>query len=74
MLIVGGGLAGQAAAATVATEGNGAKALLLEKGALVLGDGDSPFSAGRVLWTDDEHAEGFRQYLDELRGEGSSGD
>ncbi|MBD9214083.1 MAG: FAD-binding dehydrogenase, partial [Senegalimassilia anaerobia] len=44
VLIVGGGLAGQAAAATVATEGNGAKALLLEKGALVLGDGDSPFS------------------------------
>ena len=69
VLIVGGGLAGQAAAATVATEGNGAKALLLEKGALVLGDGDSPFSAGRVLWTDDEHAEGFRQYLYELRGE-----
>ena len=35
VLIVGGGLAGQAAAATIATEGNGAKALLLEKGALV---------------------------------------
>ena len=69
VLIVGGGLAGQAAAATVATEGNGAKALLLEKGAMTLGQGDSPFSAGRVLWTDDEHAEGFRQYLYELRGE-----
>ena len=35
MLIVGGGLAGQAAAATVATEGNGAKALLLEKGYVI---------------------------------------
>lgn len=31
--------------------------------------GRQPFSAGRVLWTDDEHAEGFRQYLYELRGE-----
>lgn len=69
VLIVGGGLAGQAAAATIALEGEGTKALLLEKGALVLGDGDSPFSAGRVLWTDDEHAEGFRQYLYELRGD-----
>ena len=69
VLIVGGGLAGMASAVTVATEGNGAKCLLLEKGSLTLGDGDSPFSAGRVLWTDDEHAEGFRQYLYELRGE-----
>ena len=69
VLIVGGGLAGMASAVTVATEGNGAKCILLEKGALTLGDGDSPFSAGRVLWTDDEHAEGFRKYLYELRGE-----
>lgn len=69
ILIVGGGLAGQAAAAVVALEGNGAKALLLEKGSMILGDGDSPFSAGRVLWTDDAHAEGFRQYLYELRGD-----
>ena len=69
VLIVGGGLAGMASAVTMATEGNGAKCILLEKGALTLGDGDSPFSAGRVLWTDDEHAEGFRKYLYELRGE-----
>lgn len=69
ILIVGGGLAGQAAAAMVAMEGEGAKALLLEKGAMSMGDGDSPFSAGRVLWTDDAHAEGFRQYLYELRGD-----
>ncbi len=69
VLIVGGGLAGMASAVTVATEGNGAKCILLEKGALTLGDGDSPFSAGRVLWTDDEHAEGFRKYLYELRGD-----
>ena len=69
ILIVGGGLAGQAAAAVVALEGDGAKALLLEKGSMTLGDGDGPFSAGRVLWTDDAHAEGFRQYLYELRGD-----
>ena len=69
VLIVGGGLAGNAAAATVALEGNGAKALLLEKGTSEIGMGNSPFSAGRVLWTDDEHAEGFRKYLYELRGE-----
>ncbi|MCR5582123.1 MAG: FAD-binding protein [Eggerthellaceae bacterium] len=69
VLIVGGGLAGHAAAATVATEGQGAKCLLIEKGCSPLGFGDSPFSAGRVLWTDDEHAEGFRSYLYELRGD-----
>ena len=69
ILVVGGGLAGMAAAATVALEGEGAKCVLLEKGELTLGDGNSPFSAGRVLWTTDEHAEDFRQYLYELRGE-----
>ena len=39
VLVVGGGLAGMAAAVTVATEGDGATCLLLEKGASELGDG-----------------------------------
>lgn len=69
ILIVGAGLAGQAAAATIAFEADGTKALLLEKGESELGNGNSQFSAGRVLFTDDEHAEGFRQYMYELRGE-----
>ncbi len=37
VIVVGGGLAGLAAAVTVATEGNGAKCLLLEKGPLETG-------------------------------------
>lgn len=69
LLIVGGGMAGISAAVACAIEGKGAKCLLLEKGSMTLGDGDSPFSAGRVLWTDDAHAENFRQYMYELRGD-----
>lgn len=68
VLIVGGGLAGMASAITVAQEGDGASCVILEKGTNPTGSGDSPFSAGRVLWTDDDHAEGFRRYLYELRG------
>ena len=53
VIVVGGGLAGLAAAVTVATEGNGAKCLLLEKGPLETGGGNSAFAAGMVLWTKD---------------------
>ncbi|MEG2533715.1 MAG: FAD-binding protein, partial [Gordonibacter sp.] len=49
VVVVGGGIAGQAAALTVATEGNGAKCLLIEKGATP--SGNSPFCKGDAIWT-----------------------
>ena len=67
VIVVGGGLAGLAAAVTVATEGNGAKCLLLEKGPLETGGGNSAFAAGMVLWTKDP--DNFAEYVRELRGE-----
>lgn len=67
VIVVGGGLAGMASALTVALEGNGATCLLLEKGDKELGSGNSQFSAGSVLWTND--VENFFEYLKELRGD-----
>lgn len=67
VIVVGGGLAGLAAAVTVATEGNGAKCLLLEKSPLETGGGNSAFAAGMVLWTKDP--DNFAEYVRELRGE-----
>lgn len=52
VVIVGGGAAGNAAAVTVATEGNGATCTLLEKGTQMLGN--SFFSAGRCIYADDK--------------------
>ena len=66
VLVVGSGMAGLAAAVTVATEGGGATCLLLEKGKSELGGGNSQFSSGYVLWTEDP--ENFLKYMKELRG------
>ncbi len=67
VVVVGAGLAGMAATATVALEGAGATCLLLEKSAAELGGGNSQYSAGMVLWTND--TEKFTEYLKELRGD-----
>lgn len=67
VVVVGGGLAGLASAVTVATEGEGASCLLLEKGPLETGNGNSAYAAGMVLWTKDES--GFAEYVRELRSE-----
>ncbi|WP_449315145.1 FAD-dependent oxidoreductase [Rubneribacter sp.] len=66
VVVVGSGLAGLATAATLATEGDEVSVLLLEKGASAQGNGNSIFSSGVFLATDDE--EGFYQYLREMRG------
>ena len=66
VIVVGGGLAGRAAALTVVSESD-ATCLLLEKSANTNGGGNSKFSAGRVLWTDD--TESFASYLKEMRGD-----
>lgn len=67
VVVVGAGLAGMVSAATVALEGNGATCLLLEKSQAEMGGGNTPYSAGMVLWTRD--VEGFTEYLKELRGD-----
>lgn len=67
VIVVGGGLAGLASAVTVATEGDGASCLLLEKGALETGGGNSAYAAGMVLWTNQR--DNFLEYLKELRSE-----
>lgn len=66
VIVVGRGLAGLAASVTVATEGKGATCLLLEKGALETGNGNSAFAAGMVLGTKEK--DNFAQYLREMRG------
>ena len=53
VVVVGGGLAGMAAAVTVGKEGNGATCLLLEKGDAETGSGNSIFAAGMVLGSKD---------------------
>lgn len=65
VVVVGSGLAGVASSLTVALEGNGANCLLLEKGDSALGNGNTPFSAGSVLWTNQR--DNFVEYLKELR-------
>jgi succinate dehydrogenase/fumarate reductase flavoprotein subunit len=67
VLIVGSGAAGLAAACTVATEGDGATALLLEKGGAEWGNGNSIFSSGICTYTDD--VESYGEYLKEMRGD-----
>ena len=51
VIVVGAGIAGNAAALTVATEGNGASCLLIEKGSTP--SGNSPFCKGDAIWTKD---------------------
>lgn len=67
VLVVGGGAAGMATALTVATEGEGARTLLLEKGSSELGNGNSIFSSGIIFFGDDKAD--LLEYLKELRGE-----
>lgn len=54
VVVVGGGIAGHAAALTVATEGSGATCLLVEKGATP--SGNSPFCKGDSIWTKEPNA------------------
>ncbi len=68
VVVIGAGVAGRAAAATVALEGDGATCLLADK-ADDLG-GNSPFSDGSVLYGHD--VEGFYAYMKELCGEGAT--
>lgn len=71
VVVVGAGCAGQAAAITVALEGNGATCLLAEKGTMP--GGNSPFCKGTIVYTNDENA--FNQYMLEMRGsEGTTPD
>lgn len=67
VLIAGAGAAGMAVAATIATEGNGATALLLEKGGAEWGCGNSVFSSGMCTFTEDPAS--YTEYLKEMRGE-----
>lgn len=67
VLIAGAGAAGMAVAATIATEGEGATALLLEKGSAEWGNGNSIFSSGMCTFTKDP--ENYTEYLKEMRGE-----
>ncbi|MEG0376445.1 MAG: FAD-binding protein [Raoultibacter sp.] len=62
VIVVGAGIAGNAAALTVATEGDGAKCLLIEKGQLP--SGNSPFCKGDSIWTKDPEA--LTEYMKEM--------
>ena len=64
VLVVGAGAAGLATAAALATEGNGLKTLLLEKGSSDRGVGNSPVCSGSFHITDD--VEGFTTYMKHL--------
>lgn len=70
VVVCGAGLAGLAAAITVATEGNGASCLLLEKEPSP--NGNSPFCAGSMLYCDD--ADEFKVYLDAMIGDSTPDD
>ena len=65
IVIVGAGVAGAAAAVTVATEGQGATCLLAEKMSSPMGN--TPFSDGSVLFGND--VEALYAYMKEMAGE-----
>jgi succinate dehydrogenase/fumarate reductase flavoprotein subunit len=67
VLVVGSGAAGMATAITLATEGKGLKTLLLEKGSMPGGNGNTPFSSGMFIGT--EEPDRFYDYLQNLVGE-----
>lgn len=67
VIVVGAGIAGMATAATIATEGDGATCLLLEKSDNELGGGNTQYSAGAILATND--ADVAFKYMKALRGE-----
>lgn len=62
VIVVGAGIAGFASALTVATEGQGASCLLLEKGPMA--SGNSPYCKGDAIWTRDP--ETLAKYLKNL--------
>lgn len=62
VIVVGAGLAGLTAAATVAAEGDGATCLLLEKGEGL--NGNSPYSFGFQMTSD--HTDQVRTYVKAL--------
>lgn len=64
VLVVGAGAAGLATAVAMATEGNGATTLLLEKGSTLIGSGNSPVCSGSFHITDDP--DGFTVYMKAL--------
>lgn len=66
VIVVGAGIAGQAAAITVALEGSGKKCLLAEKGDAGP-NGNSPYCKGTIVWAKDKDA--FFQYMKEMAGE-----
>lgn len=70
VIVCGGGLAGLASAITVATEGEGATCLLLEKD--VSPNGNSPFCAGSMLYCEDPDE--FMVYLDAMIGDSTPDD
>ena len=70
IVVCGGGIAGLASAITVATEGDGATCLLLEKD--VSANGNSPFCAGSMLYCEDPDA--FMVYLDAMIGDSTPDD
>lgn len=67
VVVVGAGLAGSSAAVAVALEGSGETCLLIEKGSNPLGGGNSPFSGGSVIYTDEEHRAQCLEYWKKLR-------
>lgn len=67
VLVVGSGLAGVAAAVTVAKEDPNATCLLIEKGQSPLGNGNSPFSTGIFMYTTEDREQDALEYLKELR-------
>lgn len=67
VVVVGAGLAGAAAALTVASKGNGATCLLLEKGDTP--GGNSPFCDNSALYTDPDKVDAVYDYLKACSGE-----
>lgn len=70
VVVCGAGIARVAAAVTVATEGDGASCLLLEKEPSP--NGNSPFCAGSMLYCED--ADAFMTYLDAMIGDSTPDD
>ena len=64
IVIMGAGIAGQSAAITVATEGEGATVLLAEKADGPFGN--SPYARGVALWTNSEYEQAMIGYLKQL--------
>lgn len=70
VIVAGAGAAGMVAALTVATEGNGATCLLLEKGETP--GGNTPYALGMQMYT--EHPDELKVYIDALIGDATPED